>query len=76
VEGEMAERRTPWFLWPFVALWDLLTWILNLTGRLIAAVLGLVLMVAGIILTITVIAAPVGIPLVILGLLLMIRSIA
>jgi len=72
----MAERRTPWFLWPFVALWDLLTWILNLTGRLIAAVLGLVLMVAGIILTITVIAAPVGIPLVILGLLLMIRSIA
>jgi hypothetical protein len=72
----MAERRTPWFLWPFVALWDLLTWILNLTGRLIAAVLGLVLMVAGIILTVTVIAAPVGIPLVILGLLLMIRSIA
>jgi len=72
----MAKRRTPWFLWPFVALWDLLTWILNLTGRLIAAVLGVVLMVVGIILTVTVIAAPVGIPLIIFGLLLMIRSIA
>jgi len=72
----MARRRTPWFLWPFVALWDLLTWILNLTGRLIAAVLGVVLMVVGIILTVTVIAAPVGIPLIIFGLLLMIRSIA
>jgi len=72
----MARRRAPWFLWPFVALWDLLTWILDLTGRLIAAVLGVVLMVVGIILTVTVIAAPVGIPLIIFGLLLMIRSIA
>ena len=72
----MARRRTPWFLWPFVALWDLLTWILNLTGRLIAAVLSVVLMVVGIIVTVTVIAAPVGIPLIIFGLLLMIRSIA
>jgi hypothetical protein len=72
----MAERRTPWFLWPFKALWDLLTWILNLTGRLIAAVLGVALMIVGIILTVTVIAAPVGIPLIIFGLLLMIRSIA
>ena len=72
----MARRRAPWFLWPFVALWDLLTWILNLTGRLIAAVLGVVLMVVGIIVTVTVIAAPVGIPLIIFGLLLMIRSIA
>ncbi|TEU18705.1 MAG: hypothetical protein E3J21_05320 [Anaerolineales bacterium] len=73
--SEKREKKTPWFLWPFVALWDLLAFILNLTGRLVAAVLGLVLMIVGIILTVTLIAAPVGIPLIILGFLLMLCSI-
>lgn len=68
-------RRTPWYLWPFVALWELVTGILKLTGRLVAAILGLVLMIAGAILTVTVIGAVVGIPLVIFGFLLMLRSI-
>jgi hypothetical protein len=45
------------------------------TGRLVAAVLGLVLMIVGVILTVTLIAAPVGIPLGLFGLLLMLRSI-
>jgi hypothetical protein len=71
----MPKKKTPWFLWPFVALWDLLAFILSLTGRLVAAVLGLVLMIVGIVLTVTLIAAPVGIPLIILGFLLMLRSI-
>lgn len=63
--SEKREKKTPWFLWPFVALWDLLAFILSLTGRLVAAVLGLVLMIVGIVLTVTLIAAPVGIPLII-----------
>ncbi len=73
----MAEnrKRTPWILWPFVALWDLIAWILKLTGRLVAAVLGLVLMVVGVILTVTIVGAVVGIPLIIFGFMLMIRSI-
>ncbi len=62
-------------LWPFVALWRLLSFILRLTSRLVAAVLGLVLMVIGILLTVIVVAAPFGIPLIIIGFLLMIRSI-
>jgi hypothetical protein len=69
------KQRTPWILWPFVALWRLITWILQLTGRLVAAVLGLVLMVAGVILTVTVVGAVIGLPLIIFGFLLMIRSI-
>ncbi len=68
-------KKVSWFLWPFVALWDLVAWILQATGRLVAAVLGLVLMIAGALLTVTVIGAIIGIPLVILGFLLMIRSI-
>jgi hypothetical protein len=63
--SEKQEKKTPWFLWPFVALWDLLAFILSLTGRLVAAVLGLVLMIVGIVLTVTLIAAPIGIPLII-----------
>jgi len=73
--SDKQEKKTAWFLWPFVALWDLLAFILSLTGRLVAAVLGLVLMIVGIVLTVTLIAAPVGIPLIILRFLLMLRSI-
>jgi len=68
-------RRTPWFLWPFVVIWNLITWILQLTGRLVAATLGLVFMIIGAILTVTVIGAVVGIPLIIFGFALMVRSI-
>ncbi|MCU0520494.1 MAG: hypothetical protein MUF84_07375 [Anaerolineae bacterium] len=68
-------KKTPWFLWPFVALWDLITWILQLTGRIVAATLGLVIVIAGVLLTVTVVGAIVGIPLIIFGFLLMVRSI-
>jgi hypothetical protein len=70
-----SERRTPLLLWPFVALWRLLTWILQLTGRLIAAVLALVMMIVGLVLTLSLVAAPIGIPMIIMGLLLMLRAI-
>jgi hypothetical protein len=72
----MRPHRPHWFLMPVVWLWEMLTGILNLTGRMILAILGLSLSIAGLILTFTLIAAPVGIPLTILGVLLMIRSLA
>ena len=62
-------------LWPFTALWSLLSLILRLTGRLLAAILGIKFMIVGILLTFLVVAAPVGIPLTVLGFLLLIRSI-
>lgn len=68
-------KKTPWLLWPFVALWNLVAWILKLTGRLVAAILGLVFMIVGAIVTVTVIGAVVGIPMIIFGFLLMVRSI-
>lgn len=71
----VEKKRTPWFLWPFVAIWNLITWILQLTGRLVAAVLGLVFVTVGVILTVTIIGAVVGLPLILFGLLLMVRSI-
>ena len=68
------KKSVPWFLWPFKLIWDLLALILNVTGRIIGAVLGLVLLIVGLVLTILVFAAPVGIPLMIFGFMLMVRS--
>lgn len=75
--SEHTNRRqhVPWIVWPFVALWDLLAFILKLTGRLVAGILGLAFMIVGLILTVLVISAPIGIPLAIIGLLLVLRSI-
>ena len=67
-------NETPWVLWPFVALWKLVAGIIEVTGRLVAALLGLVLMIVGLVLTLTVIGAIVGIPLIIFGFLLVIRG--
>jgi hypothetical protein len=68
------KRHTPWYLWPFVALWKLIAGIVAVTGRLVAVILGLVLMIVGVIVSLTVVGAIVGIPLAILGLLLILRG--
>jgi hypothetical protein len=67
-------KRVHWLLFPFWLLWRLVVWIVEATGRLIGAILGLVLMIVGIILSLTVVGAIVGIPLTVLGFLLTIRS--
>ena len=69
------KNRVHWIFWPFKAIWDLLEWIIKLTGRLVAAVIGLVIVIIGFLLTILVISAPIGIPLIVFGFLLMIRGI-
>ena len=71
----VTKKASPWFLWPFVAVWNLLALVLNITGRVLGVILGVGLMIVGIALTMTVAGAPVGIPFAILGLLLIIRSI-
>ena len=67
--------RTSWFLWPLIALWKLLALIVELTGRFLAMVLGIVFMIVGTIISLTVIGAIVGIPLALVGLLLLLRGI-
>ena len=68
------EKHVPWYLWPFWAIWMLLTGILKLTGRLVAVILGLALMVVGVVVSLTVIGAIIGVPLFITGLLLALRG--
>jgi hypothetical protein len=67
-------RHVHWLLWPVIALWRLLAGIIGVTGRLVAVVLGLALMLVGGVLTLTVIGAIVGIPLLIFGFLLVLRG--
>jgi len=69
-----TEHRIPWYLWPFWALWRLVIGIVAVTGRLVAVILGLVLMIVGGVLTLTIIGAIVGIPLLIVGFMLIWRG--
>ena len=64
----------PILLWPFYAIWKLLTFILELIGRILCGVLGLGLMAAGAAITISVVGAPLGIPIAAFGFLLLVRA--
>ncbi len=70
-----TKNHIPWYLWPFAALWKLLAVIVEMTGRFVAMVLGIVFIVVGIIVSLTIVGALVGIPLAFVGLLLLLRGI-
>ena len=69
-----TKKHIPWYLWPFAALWKLLAVIVELTGRFVAMVLGIVFIVVGVIVSLTIVGAIIGIPLAIVGLLLLFRG--
>ena len=71
---EHDDSPVPILLWPFYAVWRLLTLILNITGRIICAVAGIAFMMLGGAIALSVVAAPVGIPLAAFGFLLLVRS--
>jgi hypothetical protein len=71
----MSDRDVPILLWPFYAIWRLLTFVVEMVGRLICALIGLALMAAGTAIAITVLAAPIGIPIAAVGFLLLVRAV-
>ncbi len=68
------KQHIPWYLWPFTTIWKLLAVIVEMTGRFVAMVLGIVLFVVGVIVSLTLIGAIVGVPLAFIGLLLFFRG--
>ena len=72
--SQEKKKRVPWFLWPFWAIWKLIAGIVAATGRLVAVILGLVFLIVGVVLTVTVVGAIVGIPFIVFGLLLTVRG--
>ncbi|MEW6405087.1 MAG: hypothetical protein AB1649_25095 [Chloroflexota bacterium] len=69
-----SKSHVPWYLWPFVAIWRLLAVIVEMTGRFVAMVLGIVLVIVGVIVSLTIVGAIVGVPLALVGLLLFFRG--
>lgn len=69
-----TKHHVPWYLWPFAAIWRLLAMIVELTGRFVAMVLGIVFILVGVIVSLTVVGAIVGVPLAVIGLLLFFRG--
>ena len=75
VHSHHTHHHTRWYLWPFIALWKLLAGIVEFTGRFLAMTLGMVFMLVGALISLTIIGAIVGIPLAGVGLLLFLRGI-
>ena len=73
--NDSRNGRVPVLLWPFYAVWRLLTLVVELIGRLLCGLLGIGLMIAGVTITLSIIGAPLGIPLASIGFLLLVRSI-
>ncbi len=73
--NESTEKSVPILLWPFYAIWRLLTFILGVIGRVLCVVLGIGLMIAGVAIAMSVVGAPLGIPLTALGFLFLVRAI-
>ena len=72
--NDSANNDVPILLWPFYAIWRLITFIFNVIGRVFSALLGLGLMMAGVAITLSIVGAPLGIPLASLGFLFLIRA--
>lgn len=60
--------------WPFRMVWSFIGMLFLAIGKLVSLILGLALIVAGVVATLTVVGAIVGIPLIIAGVLLFFRS--
>lgn len=69
-----SKSGAPILFLPFVWLWQLVSLILGLTGRLLAVLLGFVLLILGLLVTLTVIGAIIGIPMLIVGMALIVRG--
>jgi hypothetical protein len=67
-------KKVPWLLWPFWLIWKLVVGIIEFTGRILGAVIGLVLMIVGVVVSLTIVGLVVGVPLLIFGFLLIVRS--
>ena len=70
----MKISKTSILLFPFVALLKLIEIIIKITGRLLAVILGLVFMIIGGLLCLTIVGAIIGVPIVIIGFIMVVRG--
>jgi hypothetical protein len=68
------QQHVPVLLWPFYGIWWLISTFVEFAGRLVAAILGLCLMIVGVVVSLTIVGAIVGIPLAVLGFMMTIKA--
>lgn len=59
---------------PFKFVWGLTAFILNAAGRFVALLIGVVFMIVGVVLTLTVLGAIIGVPMALFGFALVMRG--
>jgi hypothetical protein len=69
-----TKHHIPWYLWPSVALGQLVATIIELVGRFVAILLGFVLFVIGAVVSLTIVGAIIGIPLMLFGGMLVLKG--
>ncbi len=72
--NESTEKHIPLLLWPFYAVWRMVTFVFEVIGRVLSALLGIGFMFAGVAIAMSVVGAPLGVPLAALGFLLLVRA--
>lgn len=68
-------KRFRWYLLPFWLIWKFIIGIVEFTGRVVAIVLGFVLMAVGLLLSATIVGLLIGLPMILIGVLLVLRGI-
>lgn len=68
-------RRTSLLLLPLVLIWRLVSMLVQITGILLALLIGFIFMVVGVALSMTVVGAVIGVPLLFLGVMITLRAI-
>ncbi len=71
----MAQNSTPWYVWPFIMIWRLAGLILNIIGRKAGIIIGSVLVVLGLLQSLSIIGAFIGLPMAFFGGALLLRAI-
>lgn len=68
-------RRTSLLLLPLVLIWRPVSMLVQITGILLALLIGFIFMVVGVALSMTVVGAVIGVPLLFLGVMITLRAI-
>ena len=72
--NDSTEKHIPLLLWPFYAVWRMVTFVFEVIGRVLSALLGIGFMFVGVAIALSVVGAPLGIPFAALGFLLLVRA--
>ncbi len=72
--SRLRHLKLGWLIPPLLLFWKLIGAVVALTGRKLAMVIGVVLVVLGFAFSLTIIGAVIGIPMMLIGVILLVRA--